>query len=461
MKRIIFIIFWAMSSSIWAQEKETAKDTNTLLYYLKNGKWQGHIRNYLMATDNGRKELTDYYANALGIDIHYETTHWKGFTAGFTTSFVYNTASSDLGKPDSLTQQFNRYEIGLFDLAKPYQALIGRIDELYLSYAWDKSKLVFGKQKLITPWVNPQDGRMRPNFQEGIYLDWQDVKNLRVEMAWLYRFLVRSTEKWLSIANSIGQYPSGVTPDGVRSGYSKNLSSAGLGIVGVTYTISPLIKTQLWNYFTENIFNTTFWQIETEFSLQKESSRKLLLGLQLHYQTALSNGGNSDPNLAYIPKNQRNWALSSRVGWKNENSQITFNYTRIGNLGRFLLPREWGRDPYYTFLPRERNEGFGDVNAFMMQYSQNISKIKTKIELAYGHYILPDARNTSLNKYAFPSYNQINANIVHQFRGILKGLQGQFLYVYKGAVGELYEDPRLEFNKVNMHLYNLIFNYNF
>ena len=33
----------------------------------------------------------------------------------------------------------------------------------------------------------------------------------------------------------------------------------------------------------------------------------------------------------------------------------------------FLMPREWGREPFYTFLPRERNEGLGGVNAWTCQ----------------------------------------------------------------------------------------------
>jgi len=459
-KNNALIISWIMIfiiSNSFAQE--THKDTNTLRYALREGsKWNAQVRNYLMITHNFRKDLTDYHANALSGAFSYQTAKLKGFRAGFTGSFVYNTWSSDFTKPDSLTGQFNRYEIGLFDIENPSQSLIGRIDELYLGYFWKKSKIIFGKQKLITPWLNPQDGRMRPNFQEGLYIDFQEIKNLKIELAWIYRFLVRSTEFWLTIPQSIGQYPAGITPDGVRSGYRNNLTSAGLGILGITYDILPSLKAQLWNYYTENIFNTTLWQTELEIPTK---SNKWLVGFQWHYQAALNDGGNHNPNLAYIPKNQTNWAVSGRIAWKNKLNQLTFNYTRIGNQGRFLFPREWGRDAFYTFLPRERNEGFGDVNAFMTQWTRNFPKQNLKIEFSYGHYYLPDANNTFLNKYNFPSYNQINLNFVYTFKGWLEGLQGQFLYVYKGRLGETNGNPRFEFNKVNMSLYNLIFNYNF
>lgn len=460
MKKNLIWIFLTSVNIVFAQE--TPKDTNTLQYILKKGKWNGQVRNYLMRTHNHRKDLTDYYANALGGAFGYETANFRGFQAGFTGSFVQNTWSSDFTKPDSLTGQFNRYEIGLFDIENPTQSFIGRLDELYLSYHWKKSKITFGKQKLTTPWLNPQDGRMRPNFQEGLYVDFQEFKNFRIELGFIYKFVVRSTEFWLTIPQSIGQYPAGITPDGVRSGYRNNLKSTGLGILGISYNITSNIKTQIWNYYTENVFNTSFWQTEAEIPLKKEkNTQKAIIGMQLHWQTALNEGGNPDQALTYIPKGQQNWAFSSRIGWKNKQSQLSLNYTRIGNQGRFLFPREWGRDAFYTFLPRERNEGYGDVNAFMLQWGHNFLKNRLRMELSYGHYYLPSVRNSFLNKYGFPSYNQINVNFVYRFKGILEGLQGQFLYVYKGKLGETYENPRFEFNKVNMSLYNFILNYNF
>jgi hypothetical protein len=449
---ILFILFLGLNQ-LWGQE--AIQDTTTLLYYMKSGKSYGQIRNYLMATNN-QKPLTDYYANALGVHLAYETAKWKGLKLGMEGSFVAKTWASDLTRPDSLTGQFSRYEIGLFDITHPNKALINSLDKLYLSYEIAKTQIILGKQKLITPWLNPQDGRMRPNFQDGIYLKTEEIKNLKIETAWIYGFLVRSTDNWLTLAQSIGQYPAGVTPDGLRSGYSNNLKSAGLLILSFTYEPIKPLNLQVWNYFVENIFNTTMSQAEANLS---HKSHSYFVGFQWHYQTALNDGGNPDPNLAYIPKNQTNWAVSSRVGWKNKQSQITLNYTRIGKQGRFLFPREWGKDPFYTFLPLERNEGYGDVHSFMGQAEHTFSKLNLKIDVGYGHYYLPDVRNTFLNKYGFPSYNQLNLNLVYAHKGFLKGLQSRLMLVHKSALADTYENLRFVFNKVNMTSYNLIFTY--
>ena len=53
-----------------------------------------------------------------------------------------------------------------------------------------------------------------------------------------------------------------------------------------------------------------------------------------------------------------------------------------------LLPREWGRDPFYTFLPRERNEGLGDVHALMAQWNYGKEQATNRFFVAAG-YLLP------------------------------------------------------------------------
>ncbi len=81
--------------------------------------------------------------------------------------------------------------------------------------------------------------------------------------------------------------------------------------------------------------------------------------------------------------------------------------------------------------------------------------------MGYGHFYLPDVKNTALNKYALPSYSQFNADVRYGFKGFLKGMELQFLYVYKAPLGKTYSDDKYVFNKVNMSLYNVILNYHF
>ena len=149
------------------------------------------------------------------------------------------------------------------------------------------------------------------------------------------------------------------------------------------------------------------------------------------------------------------------AGWKNKEIEVSMNYNRITDHGRYLMPREWGREPFFTFLPRERNEGFGDAHAVMGKINYSITKIKLKLSLAAGYYKLPDVKNFRLNKYGLPSYTQINADIRYTFPKKFSGLEAQLLIAGKINSGETYNNAKFVINKTNMVLYNFVLNYHF
>jgi hypothetical protein len=138
------------------------------------------------------------------------------------------------------------------------------------------------------------------------------------------------------------------------------------------------------------------------------------------------------------------------------------NYNRITAEGRYLFPREWGRDPFFTFMPRERNEGFGDVHAFVLKIeNQGAASIFKKSGFSIGYFQLPDVKDFALNKYGLPSYLQANLDVRFQLSQLMQGLEGQLLLVCKYGIGEIYNNPKYQFNKVNMVLTNFVLNYNF
>jgi hypothetical protein len=123
------------------------------------------------------------------------------------------------------------------------------------------------------------------------------------------------------------------------------------------------------------------------------------------------------------------------------------------------MPREWGREIFYTSLPRERNEGNGNVNAIMVKTSCNFFNNFFKTGLAYGYYSLPDVKNYKLNKYGLPSYHQINLDASYTFSRFLKGLELKLLIASKIKQGETYGNLKYVYNKVNMINFNLILDF--
>ena len=125
------------------------------------------------------------------------------------------------------------------------------------------------------------------------------------------------------------------------------------------------------------------------------------------------------------------------------------------------MPREWGRDPFYTFMSRERNEGLADVYAYVIKLGYTLPKTTFRPSVAYGIFNLPDVDDPSMNKYAMPSYHQLNIDMRYDFQGVFSGLGAQLLYVHKIKSGKEPIQPVYTINKVEMGLWNLVLNYNF
>ncbi len=230
-------------------------------------------------------------------------------------------------------------------------------------------------------------------------------------------------------------------------------------MIGGRYAAGNHIRLQAWNLLTENIFNTAM--LQADFTAGLKNDRSIFAAAQVIRQDAVNNGGNNDAAKAYFEKGGKSISFGLKAGCKNKLWEASINYNRITSAGRYLMPREWGREPFFTFMQRERNEGFGDVHALMARIDRNFRAQRLKISLATGYYQMPDIKNYRLNKYGLPSYWHINGDMHYTFAGKLKGLEAQLLITAKLKEGETYGNKRYEFNKVNMVQYNCILNYHF
>lgn len=433
------------------------KDTISLASAFKQGQLKGNIRYFFMATDN-KTGLTDYYAHALGGGLRYETGNFHGFQLAAGIYTIVNLGSSDMTQPDPATGQFNRYEIALFDLEDPGKKKdMNRLEEAYLKYNVKGSKVILGRQLINTPFINLQDGRIRPTAVEGLWVEWNEFKGLKIEGGWIYTISPRGTTAWHKAGNSIGLYPVGLNVTGTKSQYYRAVETNGVAIAGITKKINNL-KLQVWDLVTENVYNTAMLQADIQLPLKDRSA--IYAAAQLIRQDPINNGGNDDPDKRYFQKDDVAMTFGASAGWKSKQWEAGINYNRITAHGRYLMPREWGRDPFFTFMPRERNEGFGDVHAFMAKINYNIPKTKLKSSLSGGYFKLPEINNFRLNKYVVPSYTQVNFDTKYSFDKLFKGLDAQLLVVGKFSdVKEL--NNNAIFNKVDMLKYNFILNYHF
>ena len=433
------------------------KDSICLKDCFLKAHWEAHTRTFLMNTIN-EGALKDDYALAAGAGIGVLTQPVYGFQAGVSGFFIYNLWSSDLHKPDSITKQSNRYESGLFDSEDPNNKNdLDRLDELYLKYNLFKSAITVGKININTPFLNPQDGRMRPTIVEGVWLNINESKKIGINGGWIWKISPRSTVQWFSLANSMGINPMGVNTDGTRSDYHDHIKSEGMAIANVYFRPNDNIKINLWNGYLDNVMNTAMIELNTN---QKVANGLVLYqGLIYLHQDAINNGGNADQTKTYIQKGAQSNVISAQIGLKNKKTNTSLNYTHITGDGRYLMPREWGKEPFYTFIPRERNEGLGNLHAVVLRSGLNLMNSKFKTGLAYGYYQLPDVKEYRLNKYGMPSYHQLNLDASYAFSNFLRGLEVKAIVAYKLNAGNTYNNLKYVYNKVNMVNLNLILDF--
>ena len=433
-----------------------AGDSTSLRHWLLDGsRWTLYHRQFAMATWN-QGPLKDDAAYAAGGGLRYQSPCWGGWDIFFNGSFHQVLARSDYYRPDGLTGVANRYELPLGDVENPQAKQFARVEEMHLRYQkqnLERRILLFqlGRFVVNTPWINTQDGRMNPNVQSGLRLAWQPNKVWTLGFWGFWATSPRSTYRFMSLAESMGKYPQGRQVEGHAGAYAGAVQTEGLGLTHLAYEPKPWLGLSLHHYHLWRVFSLLHFEIAS-----KPEKRGWLYGLMLLRQDGLPQRA-TPWERRYLPAGAKAQALSLRLGWSWRSWTLHGNYTRIDASGRLVFPREWGRDPFYTFLPRERNEGTGDVHAWALQalYKRGDWAMHT----GYGWYRLPAPELSAYNKYGLPSYGHLYTRWEWQpNRGFWQGINLALVYVYKHAL-EQPSDLRWVQNRVNLHHVNLILNY--
>lgn len=436
------------------QERDSV-ETKSLQQFFRKGTLFGHGRTFFMATDNAAG-FQDYHALAAGMGIAYESGSLFGFQMGLSGFFNYNLLSNDIYLPDPASGVANRYEVGLFDVERPHEREdMDRLEDLYIKYSRNQFEVVFGKQHIRSPFINPQDGRQRPTLVEGLQVQWQAHPKIHLHGAYLYALSPRSTVRWFGIGHSIGVFPAGVNTTGEASNYAGKIPTEFVAFVGAHYKPMAGLELQAWNMYVDQLMNNLLLQADYRLPV---GSGALRLGAQFIAQNGVVEAGATHD---YLLPGHRARVYGARLGADLPRKfQMTLNYSHIADADRYLMPREWGRDPMFTFLPRERNEGYANVDAINLVIKKQLNE-RLVISSGTGAYRLPAPDDVARNKYAMPAYYQVNLDAFYTFGGWFEGFTGQLLYVYKQPMSTGPLSDRWVVNKVNMSLWNVVLNYHF
>ncbi|RYM35007.1 hypothetical protein ERX46_06440 [Brumimicrobium glaciale] len=456
---VIILLAFAFPFQGFGQDDSLVKSKG-LRDFLKKGELNFLSKTQLMSTVN-EGAGNDFFALGTGIGAFYKTPSFHGFQVKAGAFMTFNLAGYNL--VNSTTNKWNntRYEKALYDIKDPSNKYnLGALDELYLAYTFKKLSFKVGRQIHETPLLNKNYNRFRPNIFQGLSAKYEN-KKLTFSAAWFISEAIRGTMNTYSTANSFGVYSEGWNPDGSKNDYHGHIKTLGTGVFGVKYkhknTSAIKWESQAWNYLGENVFNLTF--VQSDFKI-KHKKTEFLFGVQGLYQTALNNGGNPNPTHAYILNEESTYAVGGKVGVKFiQQHEISLNYFGISDEGRYLFPREWGREQFYASQTTELFEGYGGLNAYVFRYEYSSKNKRHSTKLSAGIIDQPDIQNLRLNKYGLDNYYHFLAQYKHQFGKYFEGLSMRFIVTYKKEMNPGSMTSSQKINKVDMMHFNLTLNY--
>src|SRR6056297_1782596 len=453
---IMVIAGWIGQTAVWGQDiRHEFVPLDTTSGFFEGGHFHFHARTYVMGTVN-EGAISDFGAWAAGAGLGYVSPECKGLSFGFSGFFIFQLWDHHLDYTDPISGGGNRYEKALFDLEDPENRTdLDRLEELFIRYRRNKWDIIAGRQDIETPFLNSQDNRMRPNIFSGLWTEWND-EAFRLEAGWLYSVTPRGTVNWYSIESSLGLYSFGQNVDGNASRYKGNTKSKGIFILGGEWETSRW-EMQSYHYYAENLFHLSYADALYNHPLPKTAT--VFLGVQGFFQQQVQEGGNPDPSMAYIQNGEQTWSVGTTIGLETDHNHWSYNTLYIAETGRFLFPREWGRERFWATLPRERFEGSGNVFAQSIKWEGTFLEDKIRPMLGAGYVILPDPQEASLNKYAMPSYYHLAGRLDYDFSFPFDGFTLAGLVLYKGDTASEPLDPKLSINRVDMWHFSVIADY--
>lgn len=443
-----------------ASEKDSLEhhgyiDSLNLAQHFSRGHVKGHLRNFFMSTVN-QGELKDYWTNAYGMSLHYESIPFYGFVFEMKGIFSFQTLSSDLNERDELTQKGSKWEVELYDVLDSYNTHdLDRLEELFIEYRWKESHIKYGRIAIDdTPLINESDGRMKPFVFKGFNAHLKLKNHFTIQPFLLNGVSPRSTVEWFTINEAMGIKNNGYDANGDSANYRHHIEARYIGGLGLMYDL-PNVKVRLWEFILDKTYNTNWLQLDADV-------KKINFGLITAYQFGLASQESLEFNNQYIHNNSKVGIVSGKLGYDNRTFSFDLSHTEIFGAGRFLNPREFGRDQFYTSVTRSRADGLGKASVSKLGATYSPQKLKQLlIDCNIQYTNAAGEYNYAYNKYGVRDFIQYLLNFDYQFSEKLKGLEATLLYVYRQDVDSGLLSKERTINQTNFHQINVIVNINF
>ncbi|SFT52388.1 hypothetical protein SAMN05216474_1071 [Lishizhenia tianjinensis] len=441
MRGLVFTIVCLVGLGAWATEHDTVTVEHNMLEAFHHGHLKGQIRDYTMMTVNAGSGA-DFYTQAIGASLHYETAEFYGFSMGLKGMFIHRVFSNDISTA--------RFERQLYDLENPsnYNEL-DRLEELYFNYHYKFMNLRFGKMEVKSPIVNKHDGRMKPKMFSGISSSFTVKKKHELSFYHISKATPRSTVEWFNLHEAIGIYNNGYDEHGHKLHYHGHLDTKFLTMAGYKGKLAKGTKIEFWDYYFDNLMNTA--QLNVSQEIAEHYTAKFMYLNQFSTQTRANTY-----NEEYFKSGELTHVFSAQLAGEFNSFELDLMASYIPEGGQYIFPRELGVDPFYTSITRNWLEGLADASAVGLTLKKELCNWDMK--MSYVH--LESSNDFDNNRYMELSNDQVNIDITRHFHHALEGLDVRFLYVMKHTGGSI-PDYANVVNRTNYHHLNLIMNFNF
>lgn len=249
----------------FAQNSENKTKKYNLKQSIINGSMSGHLRNYFMYT-NQDADLPDYWTNAVGATIKYETAKFKSFGVGVSGSIVSSPASSKLFHQSDAALNA-KWERELYDVnqeANKNNLNVGRFEELYVTYEGNGFSLKLGQQNIDAgPLLKKRDGRMLLFLYKGLWTEYKS-SNSDSYLSFISGIAPRGMNQWYSLNEGIGLLSEGNQPDGQKSNYHSFSKTNGLLAIGHRQYLGSYWSISGWTYWLDKVYGLHWLEVEFE-----------------------------------------------------------------------------------------------------------------------------------------------------------------------------------------------------
>lgn len=430
--------------------------------FFTQGHVGGYLRNSSMATIN-EGALKDYWTNATGGSISFRSAEWKGLQVGMTGNFSFNTLTSDLNELDPLVDQGAKWEREMYDVRRPELRWdLNRLDELYLRFNTGNSNLSYGRLNINEgPLFLQRDGRMNAFVYQGLWVEINEYEGHELKLGLINGASPRGYTEWFSLNDLIGLQSRGKQPNGQTSDYLGTSGIKAIYTLGYENTLVEGLKVKAWNYLFDKQSNISWLQFDF-------TNHGYIAGLQYVHQQSTSFQEGLEYEERYMQPDEQANVFNVKFGYTVDrpkgSTEWTASYLKALDTGRFLFPRELGREDFYVSQPRSWIDGWGDVDVFMLRMRYKVKTDKGGeffLDTRLSRTEAPEPTDRTFNKYGVSSFYQATVFPTYRFSGKWKGMDIGLLYIYKYTEDEIELTASQTFYNTNLHHFNLIANLHF